>query len=650
MQAFFRRPLALAALLGVLMALAAYRVNATVKLVLGGIVALLFIVLFVFARMRKGGKRVIEGLICLFAILLSLTSSYLFFDVRYQDYRNLAEQTITVQGTVLERRSASPTLTTLRVSLDRINEGKTSVDAIIECDYQSSLQVGDTFRIKGVVRAFEKDELFDEERFRLSDGCMLIVSCEGRYDCEIGAPNQRNLRAVASRINQKLSYGLCARVGNEEGALTTALLLGNRALLSDTTKLDFQYAGASHLLALSGLHVSIIIAFVEFVLRSLWIGKRGRAVIVPIVALVYLTLTGFSPSTCRAVMMAIVTYLALLLGERYDSFTTLMLALFITLSVTPYAILDLSLWMSYLSAAAIVLIYPVLSRSFDAWYRKRKPPVPIYRALCWLLSAIVIGLSANLSLMLLSAFVFGTASLASIPVTLMLSLPVTALLILALLSVMLPFARLLPLLCRLIAHLMMSVIQWFAEIDGVLLPLNDAWSLSVLAVMTAVIIVLAVVRLRRFGYLLIPPALFALAICVSVFVTNHCYSELHLNKIQTGYGDYYLYTQNGSAVLINDTRGAVAKDYDIRMAAIAQRCTVIDDYVMCRYFHQATYSIASISQSIYIQTLHLPLPGDAREQAIAARLAEEAAYYGIEVSFDAEDFLAEYPVENGNQN
>ena len=68
MQAFFRRPLALAALLGVLMALAAYRVNATVKLVLGGIVALLFIVLFAFARMRKGGKRVIEGLICLFAI------------------------------------------------------------------------------------------------------------------------------------------------------------------------------------------------------------------------------------------------------------------------------------------------------------------------------------------------------------------------------------------------------------------------------------------------------------------------------------------------------------------------------------------------------------------------------------------------------
>ena len=645
MQAFYRRPVAFAAFLAVLTALVSYRLDATMTLVLLIVFSVFLAVLLVFTLLRKGGKRVIEAFICLLAIVVSLTSSYVFFDVRYQSYRALAGQTVEVEGTVLERISSSSFLTTFRVSLNRINGEEESVDALLECDYQSALQVGDRFRLGGVVREFEKDELFDEEQFRLSDGCLFVVSCQSYRQCELLQPNQKNFRVIASKLNSKLSYEIFGRIGGEEGALAAALLLGNRNLLSSSTNLAFQYAGVSHILALSGLHVSIIIAFFEYALRFFFVGKRGRAVMVPLFALGYSLLTGFSPSISRAAMMAMVMYVALLFGERYDSFTALMLVLFLTLTVTPYAILDLSLWMSYLSAAAIVLIYPLITRSFDGWYRKRKPPVLIYRALRTFVGSIVIGLAANLSLMLLSAFVFGTVSLASIPTTMLLSLPTTVLLILSLLTVLLPFMRFLPMLCGAIGRFVLLIADLFADIDGVLLPLSDPWTIGVLLLMTATIVLITMIRLRRFIWLFVPPALFVVAICASGYVTKTYFSDLHVTEIQTGYGNIYLYTQNGQAVVINDARGAVSKDYEIKQAAIEQHCSVIDDLVICQYYNQATFFIGSLSESMYARRLHLPTPIDAREEAIAARIAEEAEHLGIEVSFDAEQWIAEYAIK-----
>ena len=225
MRAFYRRPIAFASFLAVLTGLVSYQLNARIKLWFVLIFVALSLLALVPVLLRRGGKRVIELLICLVAISVSFVSSYLFFDVRYQSYQNLAEQTVEVEGTVLERRSTTTFMTTFRVSLDRINGDDVSADAIIECNYQSAMQVGDTFSIKGTVRDFEKSELFDEEQFYISDGCLLIVTCDTYYDCEIGEPNHSSLRVIASKINASISNRLSVRMGREEGSLAAALLL-----------------------------------------------------------------------------------------------------------------------------------------------------------------------------------------------------------------------------------------------------------------------------------------------------------------------------------------------------------------------------------------------------------------------------------------
>ena len=75
MQAFYRRPMAFAAVVAVLMALVAYRLNATAKLICLALVASFTVIVLVLALLRRGGKRMIEALLCLLAVSIALTSS-----------------------------------------------------------------------------------------------------------------------------------------------------------------------------------------------------------------------------------------------------------------------------------------------------------------------------------------------------------------------------------------------------------------------------------------------------------------------------------------------------------------------------------------------------------------------------------------------
>ena len=68
-------------------------------------------------------------------------------------------------------------------------------------------------------------------------------------------------------------------------------------------KRDFRRTGASHLLALSGLHVALLSAMAEWVLRRFRIPKRPRVTLLGILMLLYLALVGFLPSAVRAVFM-----------------------------------------------------------------------------------------------------------------------------------------------------------------------------------------------------------------------------------------------------------------------------------------------------------------------------------------------------------
>jgi ComEC/Rec2-related protein len=198
----------------------------------------------------------------------------------------------------------------------------------------------------------------NEETNALRDGILLCIQSDDMHNCELLEKNKFSLRAMLSRWNFAASYRLEQAVGGEEGKLASALLFGTRDHLSGDTSIHFRRAGVSHLLALSGLHVSILIAALEFFLRALACPKRVRAITVFLVAFCYLFFTGASPSTARAVLMFGVLTLGYYWNTDYDPITSVSAVLALLLLTSPNAVLDIGLWLSFVAAASILIFLP----------------------------------------------------------------------------------------------------------------------------------------------------------------------------------------------------------------------------------------------------------------------------------------------------
>ena len=233
----------------------------------------------------------------------------------------------------------------------------------------------------------------------------------------------------------------------------------------------------------------------------------------------------------------------------------------------------------------------------------------------------------------------------SVPTTLLLSLPVTILIICAAILLLFPSLPLLPSVCSWLGRLILGVTERISDVRGIMLPVNARTDHLLLGLLTLLLVLFAVCRIRHRGRAVAGILAFCIITTLASFLTTSlspAYGR-SMQTIEAGRGEIRLYTDRGEAVLVNDAGGNSSEAYAIKTAALDCRCTEIGDLVMYRYYNQATYFISRLSSRMRVERMHLPIPQDAREEAIAARLAQEAALYGIEVLFDAEYFAHEYP-------
>lgn len=149
--------------------------------------------------------------------------------------------------------------------------------------------------------------------------------------------------------------------------LLKAFLTGDRSGLSRETVQVFRESGASHLLALSGLHMGILYILLS---RLLWpLGnslkaRRFRYILTLAAAGFFTLMTGASPSIVRAFLFIFLNETARLTGRPRKPLRTLSSALLIQLILTPTVITSVGFQLSYLAMAGIFLLYPHL----EGWY------------------------------------------------------------------------------------------------------------------------------------------------------------------------------------------------------------------------------------------------------------------------------------------
>ncbi len=147
-----------------------------------------------------------------------------------------------------------------------------------------------------------------------------------------------------------------------ESGILKALLLGERNYIEQETFNAYKKAGALHLLAVSGLHIGIVLLLLKFVLSPLTYFQKGDAITTALIILIlwfYAFLCGFTPSVIRAVSMFSFVAYAIYLKRVRNSFNFLGLSiLFILAFLDPFLLFQVGFQLSYAAVVSIFWIYP----------------------------------------------------------------------------------------------------------------------------------------------------------------------------------------------------------------------------------------------------------------------------------------------------
>jgi len=182
--------------------------------------------------------------------------------------------------------------------------------------------------------------------------------------CRVSHP-ATTLPGMAARLRGKISRALAAAgTGQEELSIIEALLLGQRNSISSETYDAYKNAGAVHILAVSGLHIGILLWILHFLLKPLERLPGGRKIKLLFLLLLlwsYALLAGLSPSVIRAVSMFSFVAYALCLNRPSNAYNILALSMFFVLLVfSPRLLFQAGFQMSYAAVFSILWIHPRL--------------------------------------------------------------------------------------------------------------------------------------------------------------------------------------------------------------------------------------------------------------------------------------------------
>src|SRR5690554_7689202 len=161
-------------------------------------------------------------------------------------------------------------------------------------------------------------------------------------------------------------------IDEENQGLVIALSLGDKSNLSMEKRDHFANAGAMHVLAVSGMHVGILLWFIELIFKSFkFLRKRNLYIYFALISLwCFAFLTGMSASVVRAVMMFSIMGFGQLMGKKFFGLQAIFASALLLLIFNPLILFDIGFQLSYLAVIGISLFYRPIVNVFHSSYKR----------------------------------------------------------------------------------------------------------------------------------------------------------------------------------------------------------------------------------------------------------------------------------------
>lgn len=215
-----------------------------------------------------------------------------------------------------------------------------------------SIKYGDSLYIEGEFKQPEEARNYKGYNYKQYLKTKKII---GTVELEKAKILKSSNGSFIHNIQKYIKDTINGTLTDEEGNLLLAILLGDKDKLSEDIQESFKTSNLSHMLAVSGAHVSYIILGLTYVLQNSIIGKKNGKIVCIIFLLAFMAITNFTPSVTRACIMAILTLLSSIIYRKSDVYTNISVAALITLIFNPYSLLDLGFQLSYGGTIGIII-------------------------------------------------------------------------------------------------------------------------------------------------------------------------------------------------------------------------------------------------------------------------------------------------------
>jgi ComEC/Rec2-related protein len=274
---------------------------------------------------------------------------------------------------------------------------ESNLQLTISNTYENQLEAGDLICFESYI---ESARLFELENFNNSfHRKKVLYVAKVKFDDVIIVGSKLT---VDEKVRLKVKEALFENMGEENGAVAYAVLFGDKSNVSSDVISVYKNAGIIHLLTVSGLHVSFLIALLGFVLKKLKTKGWLNFLICLTFLLLYAWFCGFSPSVIRAGIMGLVLLASTLTGKCYDNLTSVGFAGSLILLCSPLTALDVGFQMSIFCVVSIFVLAPVL----DNIFRKVFPKA--------IAVSMAVSISATVGILPFSAKIFSTLNLLSV--------------------------------------------------------------------------------------------------------------------------------------------------------------------------------------------------------------------------------------------
>ncbi len=578
-------------------------------------ISLVFLFLvFTFITPGFFSKKKIFARIAAILAMVSMSFSFIYFDLWFKAYDRY-EKKVKIVGTIEEMERHSYT-TEILIRTDNIDDTAFSnykLTAYINHELYYGFSVGSTVEFKGVIEEFSSsDSSFDIQSYNFSRGISgVIYEIEDFRILDIGKPT---LSHKISSFRQKICRRLISSSNAEIGGLLAALLLGEKSYLPSGTQLDFSRIGISHILALSGMHLAILALGFSRLLAFFKLGKKQSTAITIIFTLLYMTATGFSVSVVRAGIMLITSSLLYLLARSRDSMTSLSVSVTLICIIEPYSIFDLSLWLSAFATLGIVVMSEYQSRSYT------KPS--FFR---WLVTSMLSTVFAISATFFITVAKFDGISLLSPISTLVFSLLVELFLYIGLLLLVLGSFFPVKFLLAVIGYAIIDLARFFSNLDWIYVSTN-----FLLIKILGLLFSFAFFGFFIFNVRKKAAVITALSSCLAVIFilsASLTYANLKSTDIQ------YL-QQSNEQILIKDKKEVAVIDiatydkgtsYETYGVLAYNNITHLDKYIVTHYTYSLEESISTLTSSMLVKEILLPLPKNSDEERIFLSILENIA-------------------------